>query len=365
MSSSENEMDCDDIIDLDDFTGSDESDGESEYSEYSEKSDDTSENDPEENFEMPWTSNGIPRSVFPFTANSGVQVNNLNSVLQIFENFFDNNIIDLIVTETNRFAIQYIAKNSETIKQQSRVRKWKQTDSNEIRTLIGLLILQGVCPKPEYKMYFSRRQSIETPFFPRIITEKKISLVTEIFALCRQFDYKLAKVLPFLDHLRNKFTTSYMPEKLIAIDESLIGWKGRLGWKQYIPSKRKQFGIKLFALCESSSGYMFNFTIYNGSGTDYGTKYCKEPITSRIVLSLIDHLLDKGYRLFLDNYYTSIDLIDKLVKRRTDCVGTMRINRKGIPKDLKTKLSKGKTIARYRRKNNDSKMARQEGRFDD
>ncbi|KAJ8931132.1 hypothetical protein NQ314_016013 [Rhamnusium bicolor] len=106
----------------------------------------------------------------------------------------------------------------------------------------------------------------------------------------------------------------------------------RLGWKQYILSKQKRFGIKLFALCENSSGYMFNFTIYTGAGTDYGTKYCKEPITSRIVLSLIGPLLDKGYRLFLDNYYTSIDLIDKLVKRRTDCVVTMRINRKGIPK---------------------------------
>ncbi|KAJ8929560.1 hypothetical protein NQ314_017742 [Rhamnusium bicolor] len=139
-----------------------------------------------------------------------------------------------------------------------------------------------------------------------------------------------------------------MPEKHIAIDESLIGWKGRLGWKQYIPSKRKPFGIRLFALCESSSGYMFNFTIYTGAGTDYGIKYCKELITSRIVLSLIDPF-DKGYRLFLDNYYTSIDLIDKLVKKRTDCVRTMRINRKGIPKDLKTKLSKGETIARYRR----------------
>lgn len=75
---------------------------------------------------------------------------------------------------------------------------------------------------------------------------------------------KLVKVGPLLNHLRYKFMTSYIPEKDIAVDESLIGWKGRLGWKQYIPSKRKRFGIKLFALCESTSGYMSNFIVYTG-----------------------------------------------------------------------------------------------------
>ncbi|CAH1954883.1 unnamed protein product [Acanthoscelides obtectus] len=143
--------------------------------------------------------------------------------------------------------------------------------------------------------------------------------------------------------------TSYVPERDIAIVESLIGWKGRLGWKQYIPSKRKRFGIKLFALCETS-GYMYNFIIYTGADTIYEAQHSQEPVTSRIVLSLVDSLLDKGYRLFIDNYYTTVDLVHKFVKRRTDCVGTIRANGKGIPKDLQVKLSKGQSVARYNRK---------------
>nr|CAH7752479.1 unnamed protein product [Callosobruchus chinensis] len=68
-------------------------------------------------------------------------------------------------------------------------------------------------------------------------------------------------------------------------------------------------------------------------------------------ISIDESLLDKGYCLFLDNYYTSVDLAEKLSQRRTDCVGTMRINRKGVPKDLKEKkLARGDTFALFRKK---------------
>nr|CAH7715063.1 unnamed protein product [Callosobruchus chinensis] len=347
-----------------DFTSSDEWKSDSEYSEESQESEisdeasDTSENEADEvDYDVPWTDNGIPRPPFPFTAINGVQASDLTDILGIFEHFFDDKLIDLIVEETNRFAIQYIVENNENIKPHSRVRKWKQTDKNEIRILIGLLILQGICPKPEFKMYFSRRHSIETPFFLEVMSEKRFHLLLKFLHFvdnstisektkCR----KLAKILPVLNYLRDKFMTTYVPERDVSIDESLIGWKGRLSWRQYIPSKRKRFGMKLFALCESSSGYMFNFIIYTGSDTNYIEKYAEEPATIKIVLSLMDPLLGMGYRIFLDNFYTSIDLADKLSKHRTDCVGTMRVNRKGLPNDMKTKLSKGQTIARYRKK---------------
>jgi hypothetical protein len=39
------------------------------------------------------------------------------------------------------------------------------TNPTEIKTLIGLFILQGVVETPENGMYFSKRESIVTPFF--------------------------------------------------------------------------------------------------------------------------------------------------------------------------------------------------------
>jgi len=55
----------------------------------------------------------------------------------------------------------------------------------------------------------------------------------------------------------------YIPEDHISIDEELLLWKGNLSFKQYIPMKRAQLGIKMFSLCENS-GYLWNSFVYLG-----------------------------------------------------------------------------------------------------
>lgn len=50
---------------------------------------------------------------------------------------------------------------------------------------------------------------------------------------------KLFQIQPIINYLKQKFITVYIPDKNITLDETFIGWKGRLGWKQFIPSIRK------------------------------------------------------------------------------------------------------------------------------
>ena len=44
---------------------------------------------------------------------------------------------------------------------------------------------------------------------------------------------KLYKVRPLLNHLRDRFLAEYTPDRNISIDECMIPFKGRLGFKQY------------------------------------------------------------------------------------------------------------------------------------
>ena len=74
---------------------------------------------------------------------------------------------------------------------------------------------------------------------------------------------RLFKVRPIVDFLVSKFKMVYTPEVNVSIDEELLLWKGRLGFKQYIPNKRSRFGIKMFSLCEVS-GYLWNSFVYLG-----------------------------------------------------------------------------------------------------
>lgn len=43
----------------------------------------------------------------------------------------------------------------------------------------------------------------------------------------------------------------YYPSKELAIDESLILWKGRLSFRQYLKGKAHQYGIKLYVLADA------------------------------------------------------------------------------------------------------------------
>ncbi|GFQ67635.1 piggyBac transposable element-derived protein 4 [Trichonephila clavata] len=66
----------------------------------------------------------------------------------------------------------------------------------------------------------------------------------------------------------------------------------------------------------------------------------------QVVLTLMKPLLNKGYCVTLDNYYSSPILTDTLVKYKTDSYGTINLNRKEVPSYVKSKkLKKGETVA--------------------
>ena len=84
---------------------------------------------------------------------------------------------------------------------------------------------------------------------------------------------KLFKIYPVLSHLNTKFQILYLPGQNIAIDEFLTLWRGRITFRQYIPSKSSKVGIKSYELCESSSGYLWSFIIYTGKDTVFQTAF--------------------------------------------------------------------------------------------
>jgi len=77
----------------------------------------------------------------------------------------------------------------------------------------------------------------------------------------------------------------------------MVGTKCRISFLQYIPKNPTKFGIKLWALCETVTGYCLQFQVYTEkvkSGVEHKLSY-------RVVFDLMQFYLDKGYRLFMDN----------------------------------------------------------------
>ena len=61
--------------------------------------------------------------------------------------------------------------------------------------------------------------------------------------------------------------------------------------------------------------------------------------------------LQNGHTVFIDNCYTSPSLFLTLAGKKTNAVGTVRVNRKNMPQQLKpTKMGKGETKVVYSHK---------------
>ena len=73
-------------------------------------------------------------------------------------------------------------------------------------------------------------------------------------------------------------------------------------------------------------------------------------LSERVVLQLCDGLLDSKRTLYTDNFYTSVSLARKLLRRKTHLVGTLRGNRKHNPTAVITKnLRRSEMIVRQTR----------------
>lgn len=145
------------------------------------------------------------------------------------------------------------------------------------------------------------------------------------------------KVRPVLDHLNRMFKRYFTPYKMISIDESMIGMKNRHVYIQYMPNKRHcRFGIKKFELCDSSTSYVYHVVLYSGRDFDVGDGEQGQGFSVVQHLLQQSDLLNKGYHLVTDNFYTRVALAQYLLEQRTLLTGTVRLNSVGFPKDFET-----------------------------
>ncbi len=263
--------------------------------------------------------------------------------LDYFELFFDQNIMEYIVEETNRYQQQNSSSSSKT----SHQAKWYATNSEEMYTFIATTMLMGIVQKNKVRDYWSMDPVITTPIFRELFSRDRYCSLMRMLHFVNNDENnteKLYKILPIVLHMKDKFQQFFKPYQNLCIDESVLVWKGRLSFKQYIPSKRHRFGVKLFILCDCETKYILDFIIYTGADTQIEL-INNLGISGSVVMTLMKPYLRKGHILYVDNWYTSPKLFLELYNQDTGGVGTVKRNRSGMP-CLKQKLNRGEQVYR-------------------
>ena len=100
------------------------------------------------------------RSAFEFTGNFGVklELQGITDPVGIFKSFIDGDIIELLVTETNKYARKYIDEKyaSGKMKRKSRDLLWQDTNEGEVIVMLALVALQGIVNKPNKWLSFNK-----------------------------------------------------------------------------------------------------------------------------------------------------------------------------------------------------------------
>ena len=148
---------------------------------------------------------------------------------------------------------------------------------------------------------------------------------------------KLYKIRFLLQHLQQKFQVQHVPHQQVSVDECMVPFHIRLGFKQYCKDKPVMFGIKVFLLADATNGYNYNFNVYSGKDADSHFGLC-----SRVMIELAQPLFDKGYEIYTDRLYTSPLLAYYLSKVGLATCGTVIVTRNDLPQDLKRSKSEMK-----------------------
>ena len=205
----------------------------------------------------------------------------------------------------------------------------------------------GLVKKPKYTNYWSTDSLMDTPIF-RTACNRQHYLNILKFWHFNDNDQQpnpqdpnhdhMYKIRPVIDHLNRKFQAAIQAEQEVALDESLLLYKGHLAIKQFLPAKRSRFGIKIFQLCESKSGFTYKFMIYPGRLAPVQDIMNQMPnvegatSTDKLSSYMLEPLLGCGYHLYVDNWYSNLRLFRYLQSQNTAACGTIRKNR--LPQEV-------------------------------
>ena len=157
---------------------------------------------------------------------------------------------------------------------------------------------------------------------------------------------KFACYRKFFKDINNTFLKLRLPSAHVAIDEILYPYRAGIGFRQYNPKKPAKFGLLFRSLRESAVQYTY-FSLPSAgkpegtaddfyiTGTDNYTKYL---VDNAIRVGGASCL--KGRNISIDRYFTSMAVAEWCLENNITIMGTMRTDRIGIPKEMKTETGR-------------------------
>jgi len=285
--------------------------------------------------ELKWMKKNIPAKTFAGKPVERRFTEPLSPVA-IFNAFFDDDIVEFMVSMTNLYA------------QRDKGKHGFSTDVNEMRLFLAMLLLTGYVVLPRRKMYWENSDDVFNKVMSDAMSRNRFEDILSVLHLCdnQNLDSRdpMAKMRPLFAQVNQKCLQYFLNEEHLSIDESMLPYYGRHGSKQRIVGKPIRMGYKMWVLA-TSEGYVVQFDPYTGAKKSGGTRSSATSwgLGEHVVLDLLEELpRGVSYHVFMDNFFTSFRLLNHLHEHNIQATGVIRSNKLGRcsiepPKSLEKK----------------------------
>ncbi|XP_049844055.1 piggyBac transposable element-derived protein 4-like [Schistocerca gregaria] len=164
-------------------------------------------------------------------------------VIEYFNLFFTTTLLQLIVTDTDHSAKQFITKHATLSKP---YKKWKNVTSTEVRGFIACLLNMGLNKRPTMLSYWSTKPSQAFSWFGKMFSAHQFRHLMKFFHFVDSekcpapghphYD-PCIRYQPSVHHANNIFRHHYTPHEQLSIDESLVCTKCHTSLLKYLPNK--------------------------------------------------------------------------------------------------------------------------------
>ncbi|KAM9428372.1 piggyBac transposable element-derived protein 4-like isoform 1-T1 [Salvelinus alpinus] len=254
------------------------------------------------------------------------------TVLELFQLFFSNDIVDTLCSNTN--------KNAKRRQEHGIKEPWKPVSVEEMYKYLSIVIYMGLLNVHTVSDYWNRNRIYCLPFCCTVMTMTRFRAITYSLHMSdpaedEENDKKkgtagydrLMRIKPLKDQILDACRAFYHPFQNLSIDERMVHSKARHSLKQYIKSKPYRYGFKLYVLADSRNGYTCDFNVFmtkNPSASGKGESY-------DVAMNLLKvPYLGTGYHIYVDNFFTSTTFFRDLYKMKLGACGTIREIRVGI-----------------------------------
>ncbi|CAD7079676.1 unnamed protein product [Hermetia illucens] len=247
----------------------------------------------------------------------------ISDIQSSFDLFLPPQLETIILRNTNREGRRVLGATFEDI------------DTPTLRAYIGLLILAGVYRSNNEATESLWDAEIGRPIFRAVMSNKTFKKISRFIRFddrstrsSRRETDKFAPIRELWDSWVDILPKLYNPQKNITIDEQLVPFRGRCPFRQYVPMKPAKYGMKNWVACDSGTSYVWNIQPYTGRINNTPERNQGMRVVQDLTAGL------KGYNITVDNFFTSYELAQKLLKRGITSVGTIRKNKPSIPRVL-------------------------------